>query len=289
MRISFAGERGSYAEAAAARMFANEDIATLPMRNYRAAFDALAKGEVDYVVVPLENSYYGPNTPLFDHMRERRCFLTRESRITEIYNLAGQKGAKISDVKRIHAHPVPLSLCSDFLEKLEGVEIVTRFDSASAFTQLQKASKHEATVCSDYAASIYGLHIIQRGIQTEADSVTRYVAIGREMEMPPSDADDPRTLILFELKHVAGALLSVLEVMKKYNISVHQMGARPNRVNKFEYMIALEFPGRATDKPVAAALKELKGRTTYLQLLGSYDKVEMGTSSGRFKAFRPGK
>ena len=242
MRISFAGERGSYAEAAAARMFANEDIATMPVRNYRAAFDALANGEVDYTVVPLENSFHGPNTPLFDHLRERRCYISRESRITEIYNLAGQKGAKLSDIKRIHAHPAPLSLCQDFLEKLDGVEIITRF-----------------------------------------------VAIGRELEVPPADADDPRTMILFELKHVAGALLSVLEVMKKYNISVHQMGARPNRVNKFEYMIALEFPGRANDKPVAAALKELKSRTTYLQLLGSYDKVEMGTSSGRFKPFKPAK
>lgn len=289
MRISFAGERGSYAEAAAARMFANEDIATMPVRNYRAAFDALANGEVDYTVVPLENSYHGPNTPLFDHLRERRCYISRESRITEIYNLAGQKGAKLSDIKRIHAHPAPLSLCQDFLEKLDGVEIITRFDSGSAFTHLQKASKQDATICSDYAASIYGLHIIQRGIQSEADSVTRFVAIGRELEMPPADADDPRTMILFELKHVAGALLSVLEVMKKYNISVHQMGARPNRVNKFEYMIALEFPGRANDKPVAAALKELKSRTTYLQLLGSYDKVEMGTSSGRFKPFKPAK
>ncbi|CAG1000117.1 chorismate mutase / prephenate dehydratase [Planctomycetaceae bacterium] len=289
MRIAFAGERGSYAEAAAARMFANEDIATVAMRNYRAAFDALASGDVDYTVVPLENSFSGPNTPLFDHLRERRCYISRESRITEIYNLAGQKGARLQDIRRIHAHPVPLALCQDFLERLEGVEIVTRFDSASAFTQLQKAGKHEATVCSDYAASIYGLNIIQRGIQSEADSVTRFVAIGRELEMPPADADDPRTMILFELKHVAGALLSVLEVMKKYNISVHQMGARPNRVNKFEYMIALEFPGRANDKSVTAALKELKTRTTYLQLLGSYDKVEMGTSSGRFKAFRPGR
>ncbi|CAG0929788.1 chorismate mutase / prephenate dehydratase [Planctomycetaceae bacterium] len=289
MKIAFVGERGSYAEAAAARMFANEDIATAPVRNYRAAFDALTSGEVDYIVMRLENTYSGPNTAIFEHIRQRRCFLTRETRITEIYNLAGQKGAKLSDIKRIHAHPVPLSLCQDFLERLEGVEIVTRFDSASAFTQLQKAGKHEATVCSDYAASIYGLHIIQRGIQTEAESITRYVAIGREAEMPPKDADEPQTLILIELKHVAGALHSVLEVMKKYDISIHQMGSRPTRVNKWEYMLALEFPGRATDKPIAAALKEVKARTTYLQLLGSYDRVEMGTSSGRFKPFKPAK
>jgi len=135
MRISFAGERGSYAEAAAARMFANEDIATSPMRNYRAAFDALANGEVDYTVVPLENSYHGPNTPLFDHLRERRCYITRESRITEVYNLAGQKGAKLADIKRIHAHPTRSHVKID----LHGPEEPAR--CASKFTGWAKANQ----------------------------------------------------------------------------------------------------------------------------------------------------
>ncbi|GIK53249.1 MAG: prephenate dehydratase [Planctomycetota bacterium] len=287
MKIAFQGERGSYAEAAAARLFANEDIATLPLRSYRAVFDALADGEAEYAVVSLENTYAGPNTPLFDHLRQHRCYLTRETRLTEIYSLAGSKGARLADIHRIYAHPVPLALCQDFLERLRGVDIITRFDAATSDMQvLQRADKTEATVCSDYAASIYGLHIIQRGIQSQAESVTRYAAIGRELEIPPKDADEPQTMVLFELKHVVGAMLNVLTVMKKHGISIHLMGSRPTRVNKWEYMIAMEFPGRATDKPIAAALKELKAHTTYLQLLGSYDRVDLGTNSGRFRPIR---
>ncbi len=287
MKIAFQGERGSYAEAASARLFANEDIATMPLRNYKAVFDALADGEAEYAVVRLENTYSGPNTQLFDHLRQSRCYFTRETRLTEIYNLAGNKGAKLSDIRRIYAHPVPLSLCQDFLERLDGVDIITRFDSGASDLQIvQRADKSEATVCSDYAASIYGLHIIQRGIQSEAESVTRYVAVSREPEIPPKDADEPQTMILFELKHVVGAMLAVLQVMKKHGISIHLMGSRPTRVNKWEYMIALEFPGRGSDKKVVAALKELKPHTTYLQFLGSYDRIELGTNSGRFKPIR---
>ncbi|MCC6572216.1 MAG: hypothetical protein IT462_00365 [Planctomycetes bacterium] len=275
MKIGYLGERGSFAEAAAAVLYAHEDIHTVSLNNYRQMFDALTDGSIEIAVARIENTYTGPNIRLLDFLRHARAFITAETRLAEVYNLAGHKGAKAAQIRRVFAHPTVIAQCQDYLERMEGVDIITRFDTAAcAKAMMERRDPAEALVCGDFGAGIYGLAVLQRGIQTERESISRFAALGPHLVVPPVEAGEAHTLILLELKHKPGALLNIMAVMKNYDLNVHLMGNTTTRTNKWQYLLALEFPGRATDEHVIAAMKDVKQHTQYAQMVGSYALVD---------------
>lgn len=274
MKIAFHGQRGSYSEAAAAWMFADRDIATVPCNTAQGVFDALADEQVQFGVVRVENSERGTSYDVLDLLRATRVYFTRETHFHERYNLAGQKDGS-GNVKRIYAHPAILSLCSTFLSMNSEIELIARFDSAESLAAMvQRGDSSEATVCGDFAASIFGLKVLQPSIENSVTGVTRFIALSKEKQLPPAEASNVRTTTMFELKHQPGALMNALAAFQNNQINLTSVFARPNRTNKWDYTVFVEFPGRYDDTNIRTAMAELRQHTTYLQMLGSYDSVE---------------
>ena len=53
-KVAFQGERGAYGEMATLQYFPN--IKSRPLKSFQDVFDAAENGEVEYIVVPVENS-----------------------------------------------------------------------------------------------------------------------------------------------------------------------------------------------------------------------------------------
>lgn len=274
MKIAFHGQRGSYAEAAAAWMFADQDIATVPTGSAQGVVDALLAGAVQMAVLRFENTETGTNYDLLDLLRHKRLFFSRETRFHERYNLAGARTATRKSIKRLLSHPTLFHLCSNYLSRQQGLDIIARFDTAEAFmTVATRATPEEAVVCGDFAASIYGLSIIEAGIENNAASMTRFIALGPDLLAPQANAGAVHTAVMFELKHEAGALMEALGAFKKYGINLDVVTGRPNRAGGREYTIYVEFAGCHSDDANKKALAELAKFTSYLQVLGSFDIV----------------
>jgi prephenate dehydratase len=275
VKIAFHGQRGSYAEAAAAWMFADQDIATIPSNTAQGVFDALADEQCQVGVVRVENSEWGTSFEILDLLRATRVYFTRETRFHERYNVAGQAGAQIEGLKRIYAHPAILTQCSAYVSRLADVEVIARYDSAESMAAMvQRGNKIEATIVSDFAASIFGLKVLKPGIENSVTGVTRFVALSKNKTLPDDAATVTATTVMFELKHEPGALMDALGAFRKHNINLTNVFARPNRVNKWDYTVFVEFNGRYDAENIRTALAELRKHTTYLQLIGSYDSVE---------------
>ena len=274
MKIAFHGQRGSYAEAAAAWMFADQDIATVPTGSAQGVIDALLSGAVQLGVLRFENTETGTNYDLLDLLRHKRLHFNREITFHERYNLAGTRNATRKGVKRLLSHPTLLHLCSTYLSRQQGLDIIARFDTAEAFMAVAtKGTPEEAVVCGDFAASIYGLSIIEAGIENNSASATRFIALGPELQAPQGHEGTVHTAAMFELKHEAGALMEALTAFKKYGINLDVLTGRPNRAGDRGYTIYVEFNGRHSDEANKKALAELAKFTTYLQVLGSFDIV----------------
>lgn len=279
MKIAFHGQRGSYAEAAAAWMYADEDIATVPCNTAQGVFDSLADDQCQLGIVRAENSEWGASYEILDLLRATRVYFVREIRFHERYNLAGQDGATVEGIKRIYAHPAILNLCSAYLSRLGGVELIARYDSAESMAAIvQRGNKDEATVVGDFAASIFGLKVLKPSIENSVTGVTRFVALSKQ-KIVPADEVNSSTTVMFELKHQPGALMNALGAFRDRNINLTNVFARPNRANKWDYTVFVEFNGRFDDENIRTALAELRKHTTYLQMVGSYDTVEAHKAS----------
>ena len=279
MKIAFHGQRGSYAEAAAAWMYADEDIATVPCNTAQGVFDQLADDQCQLGIVRVENSEWGTSYEILDLLRATRVYFVRETRFHERYNVAGQAGTHVKNVKRVYAHPAILNLCSSYLSRLTDVELIARYDSAESMAAMvQRGDKDEATVVGDFAASIFGLKILKPSIENSVTGVTRFVALSKAKAVPQDDVKSATT-VMFELKHEPGALMNALSAFRDNTINLTNVFARPNRVNKWDYTVFVEFYGRFDEENIRTALAELRKHTTYLQMVGSYDNVEPHTAS----------
>lgn len=279
MKIAFHGQRGSYAEAAAAWMYADEDIATVPCNTAQGVFDQLADDQCQLGIVRVENSEWGTSYEILDLLRATRVYFVRETRFHERYNVAGQAGTNVENLKRVYAHPAILNLCSSYLSRLTDVELIARYDSAESMAAMvQRGDKDEATVVGDFAASIFGLKVLKPSIENSVTGVTRFVALSKTKAVPQDDVKSATT-VMFELKHEPGALMNALSAFRDNNINLTNVFARPNRVNKWDYTVFVEFHGRFDEENIRTALAELRKHTTYLQMVGSYDNVEPHTAS----------
>ena len=76
-------------------------------------------------------------------------------------------------------HPQALAQCDGFIRRL-GYQRTAVDDTATAAQQIStKRLKNQGAICSSRAAELYGLEILQAGIQDVKDNVTRFVVLSR--------------------------------------------------------------------------------------------------------------
>ncbi|MEE9311424.1 MAG: prephenate dehydratase domain-containing protein [Planctomycetota bacterium] len=271
MKVAFQGLSGSYSEAAAASMFADDDLHTISSPKQADIISKVQSGEVDYGVLRFKHGDNEVDFRTVQAIYDADCFIVRDCTFHEAYNLAGHADATEADIKRVYAHPTIMHICRKFLEGHADIDIIAKYDSAESLADMiNRGDQTEGTVTGDFAALRYGLNIVKRGIEDNKNGISRFVAVGSSQKSP--EGNNPQTAVVFGLKHAPGSLFSALSVFKDRNINMNGVISQPHADG--QYAILVEFAGRSGDANVADAISELKKDTTFLHMLGSYDSME---------------
>ena len=82
------------------------------------AFDRLRKGDVDAIMIPIENTLAGSVVEHYDLLREHSVFIERETVIRIEHHVIGIPGSTIEEVQRVYSHPVALAQCRSFFRSI---------------------------------------------------------------------------------------------------------------------------------------------------------------------------
>src|SRR5205814_5105638 len=77
INVAFQGERGAFSDEAV-RAYFGQQAEPLPYRSFADVFRAVAAGEVDYGLVPVENSQAGSINDVYDLLRQHDLFVIGE-------------------------------------------------------------------------------------------------------------------------------------------------------------------------------------------------------------------
>ena len=268
-KVAYLGPVGTFTHAAALKHF-GKAITTVPLATITDVFREVEAGSASYGVVPVENSSEGVVNHTLDAFLNAGLKIIGEVELPIHHNFLVAQHTKVDSLSRIYAHQQSLAQCRHWLDvNFPSVERVAVSSNGEAARRLQN-EWHSAAIAGDVAVAEYGLHKLHENIEDNPSNTTRFLIIGKE-DIAPSGQD--KTSIVVSSPDRAGALIEILEPLKRHGVSMTSIETRPERPNKWAYVFFIDMNGHIDDDNVKNAIADIRPLVKELRVLGSYPRA----------------
>ena len=277
-RVAFQGERGAFSEDAA-RQLLGSGVDTIPCRTFEEMFEAVSTGAADAAAAPIENSLAGSVHKNYDLLMEHDLTITGETNLRIVHHLIAPPGVKLTDVRRVHSHPVALAQCERFLRANPQIEVAPAYDTAGSVKMIvEHKSGADAAIAGATAAAVYGATIIAESIEDNSQNFTRFLLLARPDRAATiktaSNGIARKTSIVFRVANKPGCLFRSLAAFALRDIDLTKIESRPIEGRPWEYSFYLDLIGDQHDPHVERALANLSELAESVRVLGSYWRSE---------------
>jgi hypothetical protein len=125
----------------------------------------------------------------------------------------------------------------------------------------------KAAIGSKEAADLYGMDVIQEGIETNPMNFTRFAVIA-------ATAGDKKTArkssLVYSVGNQPGALYETLKIFQENRINLVKLESRPIHGRPWQYMFYADLEADVRSAKFSPVLDELKSKTDFLKVIGSY-------------------
>ncbi|GAB4502946.1 MAG: prephenate dehydratase [Anaerolineales bacterium] len=272
MKIAFQGEPGAYSEQAVFGYFG--PVETQPCQSFESVFEAVSSGSVEAGLIPIENSLAGSIHQNYDLLLRHNLHINGEYLLRVRHCLIAAPGVQAAEIRKVISHPQALGQCAGYL-RARGWQPEAVYDTAGSVKMLKASgARDSAAIASRRAAELYGMEILQEGIEDNPENFTRFLEIGPRPR--PAENVAAKTSVVFTLKNSPGALFKALSVFALRDIDLTKIESRPLAGKPWEYLFYVDFLGAAQAQHVARALDHLSEYALMLRVLGSYPRFVAG-------------
>lgn len=266
LRVAYLGPEFSYSYLAALERFGGT-VDWVSVGSIPAVFEAVNRGDVDFGLVPLENSTDGRVVDTLDMFTRLPVRVCGEVQLRIHHNLLAK--CPWGEINQVYSRPQALSQCRDWLAKHLPQARTIPIASTAAAAELSRDKPGAAAIASREAAVHYGLDLLAESIEDNQANVTRFAVIGDDA--PPRTGKD-KTAIMFQVPHKPGSLADALNIFKKNKLNLTWIESFPIPETGDGYLFFAEFNGYESDAPVKRALTSLEKKAIRLEILGSYPR-----------------
>ena len=265
MRVAVLGPEGTFTEMAALQQFGSS-VDIVQQSRIDQVFSAVETGDVNYGVVPVENSTEGVVSATADLLVSTSLVIAGEIYLPIHQALLGLQ-PDLTQLKTVYSHAQSLSQCRLWLlENLPGVGIESVSSNAEA-ARLASQREDCAAIAGENAAMQYGLNVLASHIEDHKNNTTRFLVLSKE-EVAPSGKD--KTSLLMSCRNEPGSLFKLLQPMHDHGISMLKIESRPSKIKRWEYLFFVDIEGHRNDEAIARALLEVEKAAGYFRVLGAY-------------------
>jgi prephenate dehydratase len=268
MKIVFQGEPGANSHLAIREAY--PDAEAVPCPTFEDAFAALASGDADLGMIPVENSVAGRVADIHHLMPASGLHINAEHFMPVRHQLLGVKGATLKDIKTVESHVHALGQCRKVIRKL-GIKPIVAADTAGSAREIAEAGdKSRASIASRLAAEIYGLDLLAEDIEDEAHNTTRFIVLSRESKWAKSSAGPVITTFLFRVRNVPAALYKALGGFATNGVNMTKLESYMIEGNFLATQFYADVEGHPEDRNVVFAFEELAFYSKEMKILGVY-------------------
>lgn len=278
LKVAIQGVAGCFHDAAAHAYFADREIEIAEYDTFPAMFDALAADASMVAVMAIENTIAGSLLANHELLRKSNMRVVGEYRMPISHVLCALPGQSVADITEVHSHPMALMQCEAFLRGLHDTRMIEDYDTAGSARDIANQQiSGRAAVCGEYAARLYGLEVLQPGIETNKRNFTRFLVLADPLtagELMPPEQQLDKSSIVFTLPHSKGALSKILTILTFYDLNLTKIQSTPviGREWEYRFYVDLTFDSLLRYHQAIDAVRPLMNE---FQPLGLYKETEL--------------
>jgi prephenate dehydratase len=280
-RVGYLGPEGTFSEEALLSSAGPDTIEPLPLGSIRETVTALREAEVEWAIVPIENSLEGSIGITLDLLagEPHDLEIVGEALLRISHSLIAAGAVGLERIETVITHPQVPGQCAGFLRReLPRARVLPSSSTAEAVRSVVAAGEpSQAALGTLLAAQIYGGTVLREGVEDRSDNETRFVWLARagSATAPPLRAPaaaGSKTSLVFWGPGAGspGWLVGCLDEFARRAINLTKIESRTRRERLGSYMFFVDLEGHVRDGPVADAVAGLAGLCEAVRVLGSY-------------------
>lgn len=289
LKVGYLGPNGTFTKMAVNFLF--EGVSSIPFQTIPSCMDAVKKGDVDFGVVPLENTIEGSVNLTIDYLiHEQTLPIVGEIVVPIKQHLMvhPQNKERINELQSICSHSHAIAQCHQFIHKnMPNAEIDYKKSTAAAAKYVQAhPAQLVAAIANDLAAKEYGLEIVKENIHDYENNHTRFLILHNKAKQLDKNHElyvgDRTTLMIMLPKDYAGALHTVLSAFSWRKLNLSKIESRPMKTGLGNYFFIVDVEMSCDEVLLPGAIAEIEALGCKVKTLGSYPyfHAKMKVSNG---------
>ena len=268
VKVSYLGPAGTYTEEAALLFFPESEL-MLPKATVDEAIAELSAGNVDYAVIPQENSLGGAVTNYIDALiKADETYVAGEIILPISQTLMGIPGASLEDITTVYSHAQGIAQSAEWRKiHLPDAAAQEMPSTAAAASYVAEAGDITlAAVAAPGAAKLYGLTVLAENVQISDTNKTRFYVLSSS-----APEDEARSHAVFIASCEASRIDDIIIEIHDSGLELVTLHDRPegSRLGTYNYIIEVEDE-EGIDAENIDKIDSISG----VRFLGSFDVVE---------------
>ena len=267
-KIGYLGPEGTFSWIATNKIFYNNSQ-LCPFTNIKDIFIALSNEEIDFGVVPIENSIGGLVSETMNSFTDNFIYSLGSFKIY-IHHCLASRGKDIKKIKIIKSHIQALSQCQNWLDKTFP-NILKESTTSTIAPVLENFSENTGFILSQSAANKYKLNILAENIEDNKENFTKFFLISRNIHkdmIKKMNLKNKNTLLLLAVYDRVGILGDILNIFAKRDVNLSALHSIPSPTLPWDYLFFIELEKSYFSKECKKTLKELKKYCPFIKILG---------------------
>ena len=269
-KVSFQGVEGAYSHLAVQEFF--PDAEAIPCKTFELAITAAESGNVDYAMIPIENSAAGRVADIHRLLPKSDLHINFEHFQKVEHKLLIHPETQQDQIKKIISHEQALAQCSEKIQQLDYDILIGADTAGSAKYISEQKILDTAAIASSLAAEIYELKTVDESFANSSNNITRFYVMSKNEN---KDFDPDKTYIssfLFSVNNTPGSLFKVMGGFATNNVNMIKLESYNYGADFVITQFYCEIEGHPDQENTKFALDDMYHYCSKVRKLGVFEK-----------------
>jgi prephenate dehydratase len=269
-KISFQGVEGAYSHLAVQEFFPNAEA--VPCKTFELAIAAAESGDVDYAMIPIENSAAGRVADIHRLLPKSDLHINFEHFQKVEHKLLIHPETDQAQIKKIISHEQALAQCSDKIQQLDYDILIGADTAGSAKAISEQKILDTAAIASSLAAKIYGLKTIDESFANSSNNITRFYVMSKNENKEFNPDQTYISSFLFSVNNTPGSLFKVMGGFATNNVNMIKLESYNYGADFVITQFYCEIEGHPEHQNTKFALDDMYHYCSKVRKLGVFEK-----------------